>query len=90
MAQLSEYLSRLNATPAARATFLAARGDLIKKRIRAIPLEGDIPLYIFDLAIIVFTAVKHTAEWYLASYKENDSVSCTSSSFVSAAPCASS
>jgi len=40
-----------------------------------IPLEGDIPLYIFDLAIIVFTAIKHTAEWYLAAFKENDSVS---------------
>lgn len=76
VAQLSEYLSRLGATPAARSTFLVARGDLIKKRIRAIPLEGDIPLYIFDLAVIVFTAIKHTAEWYLASYKENDSVSC--------------
>lgn len=74
--QLSGYLARLHSTPAARTAFLDARGELIKKRIRAIPLEGDIPLYIFDLAIIVFTAIKHTAEWFLASFKENESTSC--------------
>ncbi|KAG8827942.1 exocyst complex component exo84 [Serendipita sp. 401] len=73
--QLSGYLARLHSTPAARSAFLAARGELIRKRVRTIPLEGDIALYIFDLAIIVFTAIKHTAEWYLASFKENESAS---------------
>jgi hypothetical protein len=82
--QLSSLLGRLHATPAARAAFLTARGELVRKRIRMIPLEGDIPLYIFDLAIIVFTAIKHTAEWYLAAFKENDSVSCTYDLFLCA------
>jgi hypothetical protein len=75
---LATYLGRLQSTPQARAAFLAARGELIRKRIRMIPLEGDIPLYIFDLAIIVFTAIKHTAEWFLAAFKENESTSCKS------------
>ncbi|KAG8804158.1 exocyst complex component exo84, partial [Serendipita sp. 399] len=73
--QLSGYLARLHSTPAARSAFLAARGELIRKRVRTIPLEGDIALFIFDLAIIVFTAIKHTAEWYLASFKETESTS---------------
>lgn len=37
-----------------------------------IPLEGDIKLYVFDLAVIVFTGIKHTAEWFLEAFKENE------------------
>lgn len=69
---LSSLLTKLGAGPAARAAFLTTRSELINKRIRSIPFEGDIPLYIFDLAIVVFTAIKHTAEWFLASFKENE------------------
>ena len=69
---LTSLLTKLGAGPAARAAFLTTRSDLIKKRIRSIPFEGDIPLYIFDLAIVIFTAIKHTAEWFLASFKENE------------------
>ena len=29
-------------------------------------------MYIADLAFVVFTGIKHTAEWYLASYKQHD------------------
>ena len=72
---LTSLLTKLGAGPAARATFLTTRGELIRKRIRSIPFEGDIPLYIFDLAIVVFTAIKHTAEWFLASFRENESAS---------------
>lgn len=74
--QLSGWLSRLQASGSARATFLASRTEVIRKRIRMIPLEGDIPLFIHYLAIIVFTAIKHTAEWYLSSFKDNDAASC--------------
>ena len=69
---LSSLLTKLGAGPAARAAFLTTRSELINKRIRSIPFEGDTPLYIFDLAIVVFTAIKHTAEWFLASFKENE------------------
>ena len=43
-----------------------------------IPLEGDIKLYVFDLAVIVFTGIKHTAEWFLAAFKDNQSTACKS------------
>jgi hypothetical protein len=69
---LTSLLTKLGGGPAARAAFLTTRSDLIKKRIHSIPFEGDIPLYIFDLAIVIFTAIKHTAEWFLASFKENE------------------
>lgn len=42
--------------------------------------EGSVELYISDLAIVVFTGIKHTADWFLASFRENDTASgtCTS------------
>jgi exocyst complex component 8 len=33
-------------------------------------------MYIGDLAIVVFTGIKHTADWFLASFKENEVASC--------------
>ena len=72
---LTSLLTKLGAGPAARAAFLTTRSGLINKRIRSIPFEGDIPQYIFDLAIVVFTAIKHAAEWFLASFKENEAAS---------------
>jgi len=74
--QISALLLRLGAGPAARATFLNTRGDLLRKRIRLIRFEGDVTLYISDLAIVVFTGVKNTADWYLASFKEPENASC--------------
>ena len=44
----------------------------MKKRIRMITLEGHIGMYISDLAMVVFTGIKHTADWFLASFKENE------------------
>jgi hypothetical protein len=37
--------------------------------------EGEVSNYITELAIVVFTSIKHTAEWYLASFKNNDMAS---------------
>ncbi|TBU58130.1 hypothetical protein BD310DRAFT_927740 [Dichomitus squalens] len=71
-------LVRLKAGPAARSTFLAARADVIKKCVRKITFEGHIPSFIADLATVVFTGVKHTADWFLASFRENE----VASSFV--------
>jgi exocyst complex component 8 len=73
---LIAWLVRLQAGPAARNTFLAARSKSILKHIRAIRFEGHIGMYIGDLAIVVFTGIKHTADWFLASFKENEVASC--------------
>lgn len=74
--QLIGLLSRLKAGAAARSTFLAARADMMRKRVRTITFEGDITTYISDLATVVFTGIKHTADWFLASFKENEAASC--------------
>ncbi|TFY54472.1 hypothetical protein EVG20_g9690, partial [Dentipellis fragilis] len=74
--RLIGLLQRLRAGPAARAAFLAARGDAIRKLVRTIRFEGHIGLYFNDLALVLFTAVKHTADWFLASFKENEVASC--------------
>ncbi|KAI0714572.1 hypothetical protein C8Q76DRAFT_727239 [Earliella scabrosa] len=71
-------LVRLKAGAAARSTFLAARADVIRKCVRKITFEGHIGSYIANLATVVFTGIKHTADWFLASFKENE----VASSFV--------
>ncbi|TDL19395.1 hypothetical protein BD410DRAFT_774042 [Rickenella mellea] len=74
--ELTGLLVRLNAGAAARTTFLSTRSATIRKRIRMIRFEGHIQMYITDLAIVVFTGIKHTADWFLASFRENESTSC--------------
>ena len=69
---LISLLVRLKAGAAARNTFLTARADVIKKCVRKITFEGHIGSYIADLATVVFTGIKHTADWFLASFKENE------------------
>jgi hypothetical protein len=73
-------LIRIHAGAAARATFLRMRAQLIAKRTRAVPLRGDIAMYAHDLAVVVFTTIKHTAEWFLAACRLNNDASGTSSS----------
>jgi len=70
--QLITNLLRLGAGPAARNTFLNMRSDVLRKAVRAITFEGSVGMYVADLAIVVFTGVKHTADWFLASFKENE------------------
>ncbi|EKM61512.1 uncharacterized protein PHACADRAFT_135232 [Phanerochaete carnosa HHB-10118-sp] len=73
---LISMLARLKAGAAARNTFLASRTEVMHKRVRMITFEGHIGMYISDLAIVVFTGIKHTADWFLASFKENEVASC--------------
>lgn len=73
--KLISLLLRLGAGPAARSTLLAARSEVTKKRVRMIRFEGAVEQYINDLAVVVFTGIKHTADWFLASFKENDMTS---------------
>ncbi|PCH34358.1 hypothetical protein WOLCODRAFT_135668 [Wolfiporia cocos MD-104 SS10] len=68
-------LVRLRADAAARSTFLAAREELMRKRVRMIRFEGHVGVYVGDLAVVCFTGIKHTADWYLSSFKQNEAAS---------------
>ncbi|KAJ7459067.1 hypothetical protein B0H11DRAFT_2060287 [Mycena galericulata] len=69
---LITLLLRLGAGPAARTTFLAMRSRVMRGHVRRIRFEGHVGAYIGDLAVVVFTGIKHTADWFLASFKENE------------------
>lgn len=69
---LINFLVRLNAGPAARTTFLTMRSQVLRSHIRKIRFEGHVGAYVADLAIVYFTGIKHTADWFLASFKENE------------------
>ncbi|KAF8492853.1 hypothetical protein F5888DRAFT_1728215 [Russula emetica] len=65
-------LIRLDAGAAARTTFLAARTETARRLVRMIRFDGHIGTYISELAISIFNVIKHTADWFLASFKENE------------------
>lgn len=37
--------------------------------------HGDVPAYISELAIVTFTILRHTSDWYLAAFPDNSLVS---------------
>ncbi|KAF8548878.1 hypothetical protein OG21DRAFT_667621 [Imleria badia] len=73
--ELVSHLLRLGAVARARETFLAARGAAIERYVRAITFEGHVGLYVHNLAVVVFTAIKHTADWFLAGFVEHEMTS---------------
>lgn len=73
--KLISLLIRLDAGAAARKTFLAARTEIARRLVRMIRFDGHIGTYISELAIAIFTVIKHTADWFLASFKENEAAS---------------
>ncbi|KAJ8701873.1 exocyst complex component exo84 [Pleurotus ostreatus] len=75
---LISLLIRLDAGPAARRTFLEMREQVMKTLIRKIAFSGDTASYVGEMCMVWFTAIKHTADWFLASFKENE----VASSFV--------
>ncbi|ESK96148.1 nuclear mrna splicing protein [Moniliophthora roreri MCA 2997] len=70
--QLISLLLRLGAGAAARATFLNMRSQVMHNLVRKIKFEGHVGAYVADLAMVYFTGIKHTADWFLASFKENE------------------
>lgn len=72
---LITLLVRLRAAAAARKTFLDMRTTAITGLMRRIRFEGDINAYVGDLSIVWFTGIKHTADWYLGSFRDNESTS---------------
>ncbi|KAF8913204.1 hypothetical protein CPB84DRAFT_1760651 [Gymnopilus junonius] len=69
---LISLLNRLKAGAAARNTFLEMRSQVIHGLMRKIRFEGHIGTFVGELAVVYFTGIKHTADWYLASFKENE------------------
>ncbi|KAF9072723.1 hypothetical protein BDP27DRAFT_1319865 [Rhodocollybia butyracea] len=69
---LITFLVRLNAGSAARTTFLTMRTQVMRSHVRKIRFEGHVGAYVADLAMVYFTGIKHTADWFLASFKENE------------------
>ncbi|KAI9472182.1 MAG: Cullin repeat-like-containing domain protein [Benjaminiella poitrasii] len=69
------WLLRLNKSDKARQVFLSTRTLIIKKRIRQLVFEGDIITYIGELALVVFTLIRNTCEWYRDSFKQNEMAS---------------
>jgi hypothetical protein len=69
--RLANWLQRLDETDKARQAFLGGRAALVKKRVKQIKFEGDIEAYIGELAIVVFTLVKNTCEWYMAAFRDS-------------------
>ncbi|KAI7904033.1 Cullin repeat-like-containing domain protein [Cokeromyces recurvatus] len=69
------WLLRLNKSEKARQVFLSTRTSIIKKRIRQLVFEGDITTYISELALVVFTLIRNTCEWYRDSFKQNEMAS---------------
>lgn len=67
----SDWLIRLGEADRARETFLSGRADVVRKRARQIKFEGDVSLYISELAMVCFTLVKNTCEWYMAAFRDN-------------------
>ncbi|KAF9011134.1 hypothetical protein BDQ17DRAFT_1420558 [Cyathus striatus] len=65
-------LNRLGAGAAARSAFLDMRKQVIHGLMRKIQFTGDVCAYIGELAVVFFTGIRHTADWYLASFKENE------------------
>ncbi|KAJ6609351.1 hypothetical protein B0H10DRAFT_2225991 [Mycena sp. CBHHK59/15] len=63
---------RLGAGPAARTAFLGMRSRVMQSHVRKIRFEGHVGAYVGDLAVVYFTGIKHTADWFLASFKENE------------------
>jgi hypothetical protein len=70
--KLIALLIRLDAGAAARMTYLAARTETARRLVRMIRFDGHIGTYINDLSTTIFTVIKHTADWFLASFKENE------------------
>lgn len=75
MIALSAHLARLQESQVASTAFLRARKELLGKRTRMIGYHGDVPAYISELAIVTFTILRHTSDWYLAAFPDNSLVS---------------
>ncbi|ORX39188.1 hypothetical protein BD324DRAFT_618768 [Kockovaella imperatae] len=68
--RLIGLLARIGSAEEAKDTFLKARHQVMMKHIRDIRSEGDISIYINELAIVCFTVIRHTGDWFMTAFHE--------------------
>ncbi|KAF6766750.1 Cullin repeat-like-containing domain protein [Ephemerocybe angulata] len=75
--QTLTLLNRLGAGAAARSAFLDMRTKVIRELVHKIDItfEGHEGTYIAEISALFFTGIKNTADWYMASFKENEAAS---------------
>lgn len=59
-----QWLVKLDYEDRAREAFLEARTAMLKKRTRQVRFEGDVALYISQVALVQFTLIKNTVQIY--------------------------
>ncbi|KAF9109719.1 exocyst complex component exo84 [Mortierella sp. AM989] len=64
------WLERLGCLDQARDVFLANRTKVVRERISQVKPKKDPILHIEELAMIVFTSIKNTSEWFELSFKD--------------------
>lgn len=83
--KISNLISKLSMNPAnplgspsavaniekAKRSFLSMRSELVKTRSRMLKFEGDIALWVSQLAMVIFTLIKNTCEWYMTAFRDN-------------------
>lgn len=74
----ASLLLRLDKGREARDLLLTARTELLRRRTRQIKYEGDVSLYISELAMLYFTLIKNTGDWYMTAFKDYKMASGTS------------
>ncbi|KAF9408638.1 exocyst complex component exo84 [Podila epigama] len=64
------WLERLGCLEQARDVFLNNRGAVVRQRMSQVKPKKDPSVYVEELAMIVFTSIKNTTEWYELSFKD--------------------
>ncbi|TPX54804.1 hypothetical protein PhCBS80983_g05744 [Powellomyces hirtus] len=65
-----DKLLRLGMGDQARDFFLTSRTSIIRHRIRLVRFDGDVSIYISDLAQVVFRLIRNTCDWYGGSFRD--------------------
>ncbi|RKO83701.1 Cullin repeat-like-containing domain protein, partial [Blyttiomyces helicus] len=65
-----DRLLRLGLGDQARDFFLTARSAIIRHRVRILKIDGDIVVYISDLAEVIFRLIRNTCDWYGGSFRD--------------------
>eukprot|EP01117_Protostelium_nocturnum_P019177 TRINITY_DN8243_c0_g1_i1.p1 TRINITY_DN8243_c0_g1~~TRINITY_DN8243_c0_g1_i1.p1 ORF type:complete len:767 (-),score=243.23 TRINITY_DN8243_c0_g1_i1:543-2843(-) len=73
--RLIALLLRLGMPDRARETYLETRSKQIEREIKKMQLEGDLTLYISELARLVFSSINTTCEDFRASFQEPEMIS---------------
>ncbi|KAF9192772.1 exocyst complex component exo84 [Haplosporangium sp. Z 767] len=64
------WLERLGCLDQARDVFLNTRTKVIRQRVSQVKAKRDPTVYVEELAMIVFTSIKNTSEWFALSFQD--------------------